>query len=192
MLFRSALVDESLALLSPKLTRPKPEVKTDVIDFFRGRFVNLMAGRFPGDAVDAVVAISFDNLVESAAKIAALAEFKSRPDFEQLAVAFKRVSNIIKGVVSGEVVKEYFQEPIESELHEKTEAVGRNARERLAAGRYLDALTEISNLREPVDRFFNDVMVMTDDEKLRNNRLALLCSISRIFRNIADFSRIST
>jgi len=187
-----ALIDESLTLLDPKLTRPKPEVKADVTDFFRSRFVNLMAGRFPGDVVEAVVAISFDNLVESAAKIAALAEFKSRPDFEQLAVAFKRVSNIIKEVVSGEVVKEYFQEPIESELHEKTESVGRKARERLAAGNYLDALTEISNLRDPVDRFFNDVMVMTDDEKLRNNRLALLSSISRIFRNIADFSRIST
>jgi len=186
------LVDKALVLLRPKLTRPEAEVRRDVLEFFRGRFVNLMAGRNPGDVVDAVVAISFDNLVESAAKIAALAEFKSRPDFEQLAVAFKRVSNIIKGVVSGEVVKEYFQEPIESELHDKTESVGRKARERLAAGRYLDALTEISNLREPVDRFFNDVMVMTDDEKLRNNRLALLCSISRIFRNIADFSRIST
>ena len=186
------LVDKALVLLRPKLTRPEAEVRRDVLEFFRGRFVNLMAGRNPGDVVDAVVAISFDNLVESAAKIAALAEFKSRPDFEQLAVAFKRVSNIIKGVVSGDVVKESFQEPIESELYEKTEEVGRKTLEKLAAGSYLDALTEISNLREPVDRFFNDVMVMTDDEKLRKNRLSLLSSIARIFSNIADFSRIST
>jgi glycyl-tRNA synthetase beta chain len=187
-----ALIDVSLTLLGPKLTRPKAEVKTDVTDFFRGRFVNLMAGRFPGDVVDAVVTISFDNLVESAAKMAALAEFKTRPDFEQLAVAFKRVSNIIKDAVSCDVLKEDFREPIEAELHETSEAVGRKALEKLAAGSYLDALTEISNLRDPVDRFFNDVMVMADDEKLRRNRLALLCSIARIFSNIADFSKIST
>jgi glycyl-tRNA synthetase beta chain len=187
-----ALIDVSLTLLGPKLTRPEAEVRRDVMEFFRGRFVNLMAGRYPGDVVDAVVTISFDNLVESAAKMAALAEFKSRPDFEQLAVAFKRVSNIIKEAASGEVVKEHFREPIEAELHETTEAVGRKALERLAAGNYLDALTEIANLREPVDRFFNEVMVMTDDEKLRRNRLALLCSISMIFSNIADFSKIST
>jgi glycyl-tRNA synthetase beta chain len=187
-----ALIDISLTLLGPKLTRQKTEVRDDVTEFFRGRFVNLMAGRFPGDVVDAVVTVSFDNLVESAAKMAALAEFKSRPDFEQLAVAFKRVSNIIREAVSGDVVKEHFLEPIEAELHENTEAVGRKALEKLAAGSYLDALTEISNLREPVDRFFNEVMVMADDEKLRNNRLALLCSIARIFSNIADFSKIST
>jgi glycyl-tRNA synthetase beta chain len=186
------LIDRALLLLRPKLTRPETEIRRDVLEFFRGRFVNLMTGRFPGDVVDAVVSISFDNLVESAAKIAALAEFKTRPDFEQLAVAFKRVSNIIKEVTVGEVVKAHFQEPIESELHEKTEAVGKKTREKLAAGSYLDALTEISNLRETVDRFFKDVMVMTDDEELRNNRLALLGSIARIFSNIADFSRIST
>jgi glycyl-tRNA synthetase beta chain len=187
-----ALFDVSLNLLGAKLTRPEAEVKTDVTEFFRARFINLMAGRFPGDVVDAVVSISFDNLVESAAKMAALAEFKTRPDFEQLVVAFKRVSNIIKEAVCGEVAKEHFKETIEAQLHEAAEAVGRKALEKLAEGSYLDALTEISNLREPVDGFFNEVMVMTDDENLRNNRLALLCSIARIFSNIADFSKIST
>ena len=186
------LIDNALALLRQKLTRPEADVKGDVLEFFRGRFANLMAGRFPADCVDAVVAVSFDNLLKSAAKIAALTEFKSHPDFLQLAVAFKRVSNIIKGMVSGEVVEEYFQEPIETELYDCIESVGKTARERLGEGKYLQALTEISTLREPVDRFFNDVMVMAEDERLRNNRLALLSSISRLFNNIADFSRIAT
>jgi glycyl-tRNA synthetase beta chain len=167
-------------------------VEADIVEFFRARFVNLMAGRYPGDVVDAVTAVSFDDLVVLEKKMAALAEFRIRPDFEQLAVAFKRVSNIIKGVLPGEVEEAGFLEPIEGELHRCAQSVGRKSMDELASGRYLEALVEISNLREPVDRFFNDVMVMTDDEKLRNNRLALLGSISRIFSSIADFSRIST
>jgi glycyl-tRNA synthetase beta chain len=186
------LIDKSLTLLHRKLTRPDTEVRTDVVEFFRGRYVNLMAGRYPADVVDAVVAASFDNLVESDAKIAALTQFKSHPDFVQLAVAIKRVSNIIKGGVSCEVVKTLFQEPIETELYQNIEAVGKTAGDKLVAGMYLDALVEISTLREPVDRFFNDVMVMADDEALRNNRLALLSSISELLKNIADFSKIST
>jgi glycyl-tRNA synthetase beta chain len=186
------LIDQSLIHLRRKLIRPEAEVRTEVVEFFRGRFVNLMAGRFPVDVVDAVVAVSFDNLVQSAAKIAALAEFKLHPDFEQLAVAFKRVSNIIKGCVSGEIVRNYFQEPIENELHDRIQAMEETARDKLAGKKYLEALAEIATLREPVDRFFNDVMVMTDDERLRNNRLALLSSISSLLNNIADFSKIST
>jgi glycyl-tRNA synthetase beta chain len=191
-LMLSLFIEKSLALLQEKLTRPKDQVKSDVMEFFRGRYVNLMAGRYPVDVVDAVAAVSFDNLVESSAKMDALTEFRSRADFEQLAVAFKRVSNIIKGAEVGEVVTAHFREPVESELFECMDAVNKKTMEKLDAGRYLEALTEISNLREPVDRFFNDVMVMADDENLRKNRLALLCSISRIFNKIADFSRIST
>ena len=110
----------------------------------------------------------------------------------QLAVAFKRVSNIIKGGVSCEVVRAHFREPIEEELYACIESISKTTQEKLDAGMYLKALTEISTLRGPVDRFFNDVMVMTEDEQLRNNRLALLGSISALFKNIADFSKIST
>ena len=170
----SLFIDSSLDLLQDKLTRPRDQVKSDVLEFFRGRYVNLMAGRYPVDVVEAVAAVSFDSLVESSAKMEALTEFRSRPDFEQLAVAFKRVSNIIKGAEVGEVVKSHFREPAESELFESIDTVSKKTMGKLDAGRYLEALAEISNLREPVDRFFNDVMVMADDEKLRKNRIALL------------------
>ena len=191
-LLLSSVIDRSLELLRDKLTRPQAEVRSDVLEFFRGRFVNLMAGRFPGDVVDAVVAVSFDDLVVSEKKMAALAEFRSRPDFQQLAVAFKRVGNIIKGLIPGNIEVAGFREPIEAELYRCAEAISKKALEKLAGGRYLDALVEISSLREPVDRFFNDVMVMCDDERERNNRLALLSYVSAIFSSIADFSRIST
>jgi glycyl-tRNA synthetase beta chain len=188
----SELIEGSLDLLSEKLTRPRLEVASDVNEFFRGRFVNLMVGRYPGDVVDAVVVVSFDDLVVSEKKMAALAEFRTRPDFQQLAVAFKRVSNIIKDGNYGKVVENGFREPIEAELFKCAGIIREKALCRVSEGNYLEALVEISGLRVTVDRFFNDVMVMCDDENLRNNRLALLGFVSQLFDNLADFSRIST
>ena len=61
----------------------------------------------------------------------------------------------------------------------------------LAVRSYAEVLNELADLRAPVDRFFDDVMVMTDDEALRNNRLALLAELRAMFLNVADVSRLS-
>lgn len=185
------LIDESLQLLQKKLTRDRDTVRADVLEFFRGRYVNLMAGRYPADAVDAAVAVSFDNLNDTTARIAALAEFKARPDFEPLAVAFKRVCNIVKQGVDIAVDTGLFESDAERELFAAFEVVAASAGEMVAAKNYLAALTEIAGLRGPVDNFFDQVMVMAEDEKVKNNRLALLSGIARLFSTIADFARIS-
>jgi glycyl-tRNA synthetase beta chain len=91
----------SLDLLESKITRDREDVHKDVVEFFRGRFVNLSADRFPGDVVDAVTAVSFDDLVDAASKIAALSEFKRRPDFEPLAIAFARLQRQGRGGPTG-------------------------------------------------------------------------------------------
>jgi len=184
-------VDKSLDLLGSKITRPRAEVRADVLEFFRGRFVNLLADRFPADAVDAVVSTGFRDLVEAEEKIAALAEFKRRPDFEPLAIAFKRVCNIVKGGVELPVEPALFQEEAEGRLHADFGSVAGNVASRMAERDYLAALSEIATLKESVDGFFDKVMVMAEDERVRNNRLALLTGIARMFGAIADFSRIS-
>jgi glycyl-tRNA synthetase beta chain len=185
------LVADSLKLLQEKLTREFDTVRSEVLEFFRGRYVNLMTGRYPADAVEAAVAASFDNLNDTAARIAALAEFKERLDFEPLAVAFKRVCNIVKQGIDVPVEEALFQEEAERELFRAFTAVSRIAREKIAAGDYLAALTEIAGLRGAVDAFFDQVMVMAEDERVKNNRLALLTGIARLFGAIADFARIS-
>ena len=119
----------------PKLTRKREEVHADVLEFFRGRFVNLMADRYPGDVVDAVVAVSFDDLVQTSAKIEALAEFKNRPDFEPLAVAFKRVCNIVKEPVTGPVDPALFQDDAEGELFRAYQSVGSTVASKVADAR---------------------------------------------------------
>ncbi len=186
-----ALITASLGLLQTKLNRDAAEVLSDILEFFRGRFVNLMAASFPSDLVEAVAIASFDDLKETAAKIEALAEFRNRPDFAQLAVTFKRVCNIVKGGVDIVVDKQLFQDRAETELFGTFLTVSQNVGQNVAARDYLAALTDIASLRASVDFFFDSVMVMSDDESLRNNRLALLTGIAGLFSNIADFAKIS-
>ncbi|GFO63027.1 glycine--tRNA ligase subunit beta [Geomonas paludis] len=187
----SGLIKSSLDLLAGKATRPVEQVYQDVLDFFRGRFVNLMADRYPSDVVDAVVSVSFDDLVEAAAKIQALAEFRKRDDFAALAGAFKRVGNIVKEGVDTPVAAALFQEPAEGALYEAQQQVKQKVDAALSGADYLAALTEIATLKPSVDAFFDKVMVMAEDEKVRQNRLALLTSIARLFGSLADFARLS-
>ena len=185
------LVAASLDLLASKASRPRAEVQRDVMEFFRGRFVNLMADRFPADAVDAVVSVSFDDLVDARAKISALAEFRNREDFGPLAVAFKRVCNIVKEGVDTPVSAELFEDAAEGALYGSLQDAALKVQGALDLGDYLAALTEIATLKPAVDLFFEKVMVMAEDERVRGNRLALLTGVARLFARLADFSRLS-
>lgn len=187
----SGLINQALELLSAKLTRPREQVAVEVLEFFRARFVNLLGNEFPNDAVDAAVSADFDDLVDVKARSAALAEFASHSDFEPLTVAFKRVGNIIKGGTDTPVDPALFEDTAEKALYEAFQTVSSSVETRIAAGSWLDALTEIATLRGPVDTFFDKVMVMAEDERIRSNRLSLLTAIARMFGRIADFSRIA-
>ena len=187
----TSLINHSLELLSSKLNRPKEQVANDVLEFFRARFVNLMSNDYPGDAVDAAVGAGFNDLVDVKARIAALAEFKNHPDFEPLAVAFKRVGNIIKDGTDAPVNPDLFQDAAEGGLYEAFLAIRNSVDAKVSEGAWLDALTGIATIRGPVDTFFDKVMVMAEDELVKTNRLALLTAIARMFGRIADFSRIA-
>ena len=186
----SALIEHSLTLLEPKLTRPRSEVADEVREFFRGRYVNLLAGEFAGDAVDAAVAVGYDDLVDARARIAAMAEFKTHPDFEALAIGFKRAANIVKEGVDTAVNPALFTDPAEGQLCNTFAGVKASVEDNIAGQAYLDALTEIATLRGPVDTFFEKVMIMADDEQVRTNRLALLTGIVRLVGGIGDFGRL--
>jgi len=186
-----SIIDQSLELLAAKLTRPQEQVAADVLEFFRGRFVNLLANDFATDVVDAAVSAQFADLVDVKTRIAALAEFKSHPDFEPLAGAFKRVGNIIKTGCDTPLNPALFQDPAEKGLYEAYLAARNVVDARVTSGAWLDALIEIATLRSPVDTFFDKVMVMAEDPAVRENRLALLTGIARMFEKIADFSKIA-
>jgi glycyl-tRNA synthetase beta chain len=187
----ASFIDRALELLAPKLARPAAEVRSDVLEFFRGRFINLMADRHPSDAVDAAVAAGYDDLVDAVTRIGALAAFKARPDFAELAVTFKRVGNIVKEGVDIPVNAALFQEAAEGALQSALASVQQKVTAAVTSGDYMAALTEIATLRGPVDAFFDSVMVMAEDEAVRTNRLATLTGIARLFSGVADFGRIA-
>ena len=188
-----ALIDESLAILGSLLKRPSDETKGAVLEFFKGRFENqLIAQGHPYDVVDAVLATGVHNLVTADEKIRAMETFKSDPDFQPLAIAFKRVVNIIRGFQNGAVDPGLFSGTEEKNLHEAFLKIRETVFMHISRGDYSGVLGELARLREPVDAFFETVLVMADDEKIRFNRLSLLEEISTLFHDVADFSRIVT
>lgn len=186
------LVEKSVALLEAKRQRPAEEIVADVIEFIRLRLVNMLTGQdFPQDVVDAVLSASFDEPVDAVERVKALTVLKGRDDFEPLAVAFKRVVNIIKGGTDQPVDEALFEAGCESELFQALQQAQVKVAGLVAGRDYTAALETIAGLRGPVDGFFDGVMVMAEDEALRSNRMALLTGVARLFTGIADFSRIS-
>jgi len=187
------VIDKSLAILAPKMKRTVDETKGDVIDFFSGRYRNqLIAQGVAYDVVDAVFARGVTDIVRVMRKVTAMNEFKYHPDYEPLAVAFKRVVNILKGFSGGHVDEGLFMEKEEKDLYHAYRGIEKTVETYTNDDRYEDALSTIATLRPTVDAFFDTVLVMTEDEKLRFNRLSLLEDVSSLFFNIADFSKIAT
>ena len=187
------VIDKSLSILSPKMKRTAEETKHDVIDFFAGRYRNhLIAQGFAYDVVDAVFARGMTDILRVMRKVTAMDEFKHHPDYEPLAVAFKRVVNILKGFSGGTVDENLFEEQEERDLFHAYCGIEKSVETFIVDDRYEEALSTIATLRPTVDAFFDTVLVMADDERLRFNRLSLLEDISRLFFNVADFSRIAT
>jgi glycyl-tRNA synthetase beta chain len=187
------LLDQSISILADRFKRPADEIKKDVIEFFRARFENqLISQGHPYDVVDAVLSTGLVDFGRSLRKIKAMETFKSHIDFEPLAVAFKRVVNILKSFAGGPVNPAVFTTPEEGALYEAYNEIRDKAAALIDKEDYEAALVELARLRKPVDAFFESVLVMDPDEKVRTNRLSMLSEISRLFYRIADFSKIVT
>jgi len=148
------------------------------------------------DVVRAVTAAGADDVVDAIARAEAVKQVRGMPDFQRIGAACKRVRNILrqaleKGVTPAAIF-EYFPDEDDGakSFRAKLETIIPRVEERRAKKEYLDALLLLGTLRDDVDRFFDTVMVMVDDERIRANRLALLQTLLREFSTIADFSEI--
>jgi glycyl-tRNA synthetase beta chain len=113
------------------------------------------------------------------------------PEAQALAAANKRIGNILRqagGTVAAKIDMALLESGAEAELHARVDAVAAAIAPLVAQGRYTDTLRQLAALRTPVDRFFDDVMVMADDAGKRQNRIALLGQLRRMFLQIADIS----
>jgi glycyl-tRNA synthetase beta chain len=185
------LVDQSLAELGPKLTRPAAEVRADVLAFFRGRLEGLLTqGGLSADLVNAALDAGFDDVSDARARAQALEDARRSGALAPLAETFKRVANILKGQSPGRPEPNLFREEAERGLWAAYARV-REAMEAAAArGAYAEFLAGAGELKGAVDSFFDAVMVMAEDPAVRANRLALLGGVAALFRKVADFTRI--
>jgi glycyl-tRNA synthetase beta chain len=187
------IVEESIALFKGGLKKPAAEIKKDVLDFFQGRLQNqLISQGFVYDTVEAVLAAGFADVVLTMEKIKALQVFRNDPEFEPLSITFKRVDNILKGFNNPGVDPPLFVTDTERNLFFAFSDIKKQVIESIEKNDFTSALKKIALLRAPVDAFFDSVMVMDKDEKIRFNRLSLLAEISALFHRIADFSKIVT
>lgn len=171
-----------------------------VRDFFRERLEFYLRDTlgFRYDVVNAVLAAHSDDVVDAIARAEAVKSVLLMPEFQAIAAACKRMRNILRQAdekkISPALQFEYLADAADEEkmLAGYMERTGPRAEEHRKKAEYKDALLVLSSAREHVDRFFDKVMVMVDDQRIRANRLALLQTLLKEFSTIADFSEIVT
>lgn len=169
-------------------------VQEEIFDFMLERLRAYYLDRdVPFDVFDAVSALRPSRPLDFDKRIKAVGTFRALPEAKSLAAANKRVGNILKKAElrSDAVINTgLFEVQEEEALYNQLEMLKKKTDPLFDAGDYETALRKLSGLREPVDNFFDHVLVMADDEKVRNNRLALLGQMSSLFLRAADLSRL--
>ncbi|MFA0547456.1 glycine--tRNA ligase subunit beta [Vibrio splendidus] len=184
------LIGKAKELLGDKLTNEN--VEADVIDFMLGRFrAWYQDAGFSVDIIQAVLARRPTKPADFDQRVKAVSHFRELEAAEALAAANKRVGNILAkfdGDLPAEIDLALLQEDAEKALAENVEVMTEALEPAFATGNYQEALSKLADLREPVDAFFDNVMVMADDEALKKNRLTLLNNLRNLFLQIADIS----
>jgi glycyl-tRNA synthetase beta chain len=168
--------------------------------FFRERleFYLRDARGFAYDVVNAVLAAGSDDVVDAVARAEAVTKVRPSADFESISVAFKRTKNILRQAIEAgkeiapAVDSALLKESAERDLAEQVPQTAKRVESFRVDRNYEAALLEIAKLRPAIDYFFDKVMVMVEDARLRANRLALLQTLLKEFSTIADFSEIVT
>ena len=183
------LVKKSAALFGDKLTNQN--VVADVVDFMLGRFRAWYQDE--GIAVDVIQAVLARRPTRPAdfdARVRAVSHFRTLDSAEALAAANKRVANILAKAEGdiGAVDVALCIEPAEQVLAQSVLSLAKEVQPLIAQGEYTAVLDKLAGLRQPVDNFFDNVMVNAEDAKLRQNRLAILNTLQGLFLQIADIS----
>lgn len=197
-------IDVDLPALLRTAVNAQPKAKTDVDDivgdlftYITDRLRRYFLDRDPGlkiETFEAVMARAPSSLLDFDRRLAAVQTFARLEQAESLAAANKRIANILRkaGDPTGlSVDAKLLQDGAEQRLFSALDNARQKVEPMLATQRYAEVLNALADLRDPVDRFFDDVMVMHDDGAIRNNRLALLTALRALFLDVADVSRLS-
>ncbi len=165
-------------------------------DFISDRLVGTLRDiGYSAQEVDAVLSLRPQRLSDIPKRLAAVRAFAGLPEAEALAAANKRVGNILRkaeGAVDGKIDASLLNEPAEQALHQALGLIAPKADEAFFSGEYALSLQILAALRNPVDEFFDNVMVNAEDPALRANRLALLSRLHSAMNRVADLSRLAS
>ncbi len=185
------MIEAALQTLEGKVAQETSECRDEILDYFRGRLSAMLTSEgYRYDTVEAVLDAGFDRVRETRARVEALSRFREEALFEPFTVVCKRAMNIIKDHKMNEIDAALLKETCERDLFEATERVEQKIPSLIEAGQYSDALNAIAALRDPIDQFFEGVLVMDKEEAVRNNRLSMLTRVAALVSPIADFSKI--
>ena len=185
------LSELALAALQTHLTQPLSEVTAQLADFIlqRVRFILAEQGlRY--DVIDAVLAGSDHNLPVLRQRAQVLQDKLNSPALEQILTPFTRVANLARSESSKAVTPELLTAAAEKELYQAVLAAAEKVQTAAASGDFNAVFTALTPLYQPIEQFFADVMVMAEDLTLRENRLALLGEIKKLFLTLGDISKI--
>ncbi len=176
-----------------KLPKSLKNTRTAVADYFIQRFKNLLLDRgIRYDVADAIISVAnpLSNLVERYQAAQLLNKFVEKPGFERFYQAINRVARIASNGKPAKINEKLFAVQAENQLYEAWQAVEDQTQKFFKEGKLAEVLEAYSTLSTPIEQFFNEVMVMDENVKIRTNRLALMREMSEHFREFADFTRI--
>ena len=184
--------DVSIQLYGDRLTAGVDDLREWLWDFLEPRIQTILvdAGNRFDLVASALGGADHTDPVMVAAKLEAIKEFEKDERFGKLMTAFKRACNITRGLDVGDVDESLFEDESEGNLYAAYTGILDGFERATREKRFRDALGALLELAVPIDVFFDRVMVMAEDEKLKANRLNLLGAITGLFLSIADFSRL--
>lgn len=173
------------------LKRLASEIRKDLLDFFALRVKKLLSEDQRYDVVDAVISAGFDHVISVVARGQALMQAVGHSeDFKTTVESFNRVSNLASKAGKAAVNSALFTESQEGELYQAWNDIRDDYQTALESGDAERSLSLLSGLKAPITGFFDSVMVMSEDEAVRTNRLALLSGIDVDLKRYADFSKL--
>lgn len=187
----TALIEQAISHYPAHIVGDKDALCQRVYGFFEQRIRNVLNDRgFRYDVIEAVVTCGYDNLTETLLRAEALNKMQTTDTFAKVLTAFTRANNLAKKAVGNQVAEAYLVEAVEKQLWQDVQLAEQAIATQVQNRQYAEALTVISTLEEAISAFFDGVMVMDENEAVKNNRLALLARVSSLGRHIADLTKI--
>ncbi len=187
----TALIEQAISHYPADIVGDQDALCQRVYGFFEQRIRNVLNDRgFRYDVIEAVVTCGYDNLTETLLRAEAMNKMQATDTFAKVLTALTRANNLAKKAVGNQVEEAYLVEDVEKQLWQDVQFAENAIAAQVQNRQYAEALTVISTLEESISAFFDGVMVMDENEAVKNNRLALLVRVSGLGSKIADLTKI--